>query len=90
MIGSGGAHVGIFASHNALNKLTCDFVQSAVRHTACMPMTIGYPDKLWGQSVVTRIRIAHLCKEAALGVSAQVNSSSHSSAYALEECVVVL
>lgn len=60
MMGSGGAHVGIFASHNALNKLTCDFVQSAVRHTACVPMTIGYPDKLWGRSVVTRMRIAHL------------------------------
>lgn len=31
-----------------------------------------------------------LCKEAALGVSAQIKSSSYSSAYVLEECVIVL
>lgn len=88
--GEGGAYVDIFASHNALTKLTSDFVQSAVRHTACAHEHCLSWQALGTVNCNKNENCTSLCKEAALGVSAQIKSSSSSSAYALEECVIVL
>lgn len=91
MIGSGGCSCGYFCFSQCLEQADLWFCTvSSKAHSLCAHDHWLSWQALGTVSCDKNKNCTSLCKEAALGVSAQVNSSSYSSAYALEECVIVL